>query len=208
MRLLALVPALALLLAAGCSGDSTGSKASPAATTAGSAAATRPAAASPSASASATAMNLSSPAFTDGGNIPAEYSCDGKSTSPEIDWMGAPLGTKALALVLHDPDAPRSGGFTHWVVYNIPPSAAMLNAGASPNGTLPQGTLEGQNGSGKPGYTGPCPPAGAPHHYQFTLYALDVPLSLPAGKAKSDLEAAVNGHVLATAQLTGLYGRK
>lgn len=152
-------------------------------------------------------MTLTSPAFADNGNIPVEYSCDGKSTSPELAWSGVPAKTQAYALVMHDPDAPRAGGFTHWVVYNIPATATGLAAGASPGGTLPPGTLEGNNGSGKAGYTGPCPPkGGAPHHYQFALYALDAPLSLPAGKTKDELEQALGSHVLAKAQLTGLFG--
>jgi len=169
--------------------------------------ATSTTAAGPSASATAPAtMKLTSPAFVDGANIPPEYSCDGKSSSPEIAWTGAPAAAKAFALVLHDPDAPRSGGFTHWVLYDVPAGTTKLDTAVSPGGKLPAGALEGANGSGRPGYTGPCPPKGGPpHHYQFTLFALDAPLALDPGKTKDDLEQAVKGHVLATAGLTGLF---
>lgn len=163
--------------------------------------------ASASGSADTTAFALTAPAFVNNANIPVEYSCDGKSSSPQLTWTAPPAGTRSFALVMHDPDAGSSGGFTHWVLYNIPGEVRGLNAGASPGGALPEGTVQGANGSGKNSYTGPCPPkGGAPHHYNFTLYALDTQLSLPAGKSKSDVEKAIQGHVLAQAPLTGLFG--
>ncbi len=176
-----------------------------------------PTSSAPSASAAATgspavtttaasAFALTSAAFANNADIPVEYSCDGKSSSPALAWTGAPDGTKSFALVMHDPDAPRAGGFTHWVLYDIPPDATGLSAGASPGGPLPEGAQQGANGSGANQYTGPCPPKGGPaHHYSFTLYALDAALNLPAGKSKADVESAIQGHVLAQTQLTGLF---
>lgn len=219
--MLAIAALAALPLFAACGDDDSTATPTRAATTA---AATSSSAASPSASSSspvsgsgggssgvttavAAFMTLTSSAFANNANIPVEYSCDGASKSPPLAWDKAPAKTQAFALVMHDPDAPRAGGFTHWVIYNIPVAATGLPAAVSPGGTLAPGTLEGNNGSGKAGYTGPCPPkGGAPHHYQFTLYALDAPLNLPAGKSKDDLEQALGSHVLAKAQLTGLFG--
>ena len=207
-----LLAALSLLAACGDDGSAPQPTSSPSATVAGSnAIPASPSAAAGAASSTATAnaaaaFVLRSPAFADNANIPAEYSCDGKSASPELAWSGAPQSTRAFALVLHDPDAPRAGGFTHWVIYNIPASASGISAGASPGGALPPGALEGNNGSGKLGYTGPCPPKGGPaHHYQFTLYALDAPLALEAAATKDGLEQALGAHVLASAHLTGLF---
>jgi Raf kinase inhibitor-like YbhB/YbcL family protein len=153
-------------------------------------------------------FTLTSDAFANNANIPVEYSCDGKSSSPALAWAGAPAGTNTFALILHDPDAGAAGGagFTHWVVYNIPSAAKSLAAGASPNGALPDGSIKGANGSGANQYTGMCPPSGGPpHHYQFTLYALDSSLSLPPGAKKADVEKAIQGHVLAQTLLIGLF---
>lgn len=216
MRPSLLLLAILLLPLAACGGDSSPATApSPATPTPATATAvvtpsaaprTAPATTTTAPTAAAAAFTLSAAAFANGANIPADYSCDGKSSSPELSWTGAPANTKSFALVMHDPDAPRSGGFTHWVLYNIPATASRLEAAAAPGGTLPPGTLEGQNGSGRPGYTGPCPPkGGAAHHYQFTLYALDATLALPAGKSKDDLEAAIKGHILTSAQIVGLF---
>lgn len=154
----------------------------------------------------AAAFALTSEAFANGASIPTEYSCDGKSSSPPLKWSGAPSAAKAFALVMHDPDAPRAGGFTHWVVYDLPAGTTGLDGGASPSGSLPAGAKQGANGSGRNQYTGPCPPKGGPaHHYNFRLYALDAPLNLEAGKTKEEIEKAVQGHVLAQADLTGLF---
>jgi len=209
--MLAITALAALPLLAACGDDDSTSTPTRAATTAAATSASSPTSGSGSGSAgtttAASAFTLTSRAFADNANIPVEYSCDGKSSSPPLAWDGAPAKTQVFALVMHDPDAPRAGGFTHWVVYNIPVAATALPAAVSPGGTLAPGTLEGNNGSGKAGYTGPCPPKGAAaHHYQFTLYALDAPLTLPAGKTKDELEQALGGHVLAKAQLTGLFG--
>jgi Raf kinase inhibitor-like YbhB/YbcL family protein len=151
-------------------------------------------------------FTLTSDAFANNALIPSEYSCDGKSSSPPLKWTGAPPAAKAFALVMHDPDAPRAGGVTHWLVYDLPANAAGLDAGASPGGTLPASAKQGANSAGRNQYTGPCPPKGGPaHHYNFRLYALDAPLNLEAGKSKDDVEKAVEGHVLAQADFTGLF---
>lgn len=152
-------------------------------------------------------LALSSPAFHDGAAIPKTYTCDGESISPPLDWTGEPGGTRGFALILHDPDAPHAGGFTHWVVYDLRAGAARLNAGASPHGTLPTGARQGENDAHTSVYAPPCPPSGGSvHHYNFTLYALDANLELGAGKSRADVEKAIQGHVLAQATLTGLFG--
>jgi Raf kinase inhibitor-like YbhB/YbcL family protein len=150
---------------------------------------------------------LSSPAFADNSTIPVVYSCDGQNTSPALSWSGAPVGTQSFALIMHDPDAPRAGGFTHWVMFNIPPSSTGLSADVPKQAALSDGTVQGNNGAGNPGYAGPCPPAGPAHHYEFTLYALDQMLTLSAGATKDQLENAISGHILAQNQLTGLFQR-
>ena len=153
-------------------------------------------------------LRITSPSFAAGAAIPAQFSCDGPGKSPELDIAGAPSGTKEFALIVHDPDAPGPTGFTHWVLYNIPGGTTRINAGASPGGTLPSGAAEGNNGSGKPGYTGMCPPKGtAAHHYHFRLYALDAELQLPAGQTGDQVEAAMADHILSQTDLVGIFGR-
>lgn len=148
------------------------------------------------------AIRLSSPAFGDGQPIPVEYTCQGTSRSPELSWAGLPANTRSLALIVEDPDVP-SGVFVHWVLANLPPAASGLPAGAE----APAGAVQGLNGSRKPGYTGPCPPAGKVHHYIFTLYAVDQVLQLDAAPDKASVTAALQGHILATGQLVGTYQR-
>ena len=150
-------------------------------------------------------MVLTSPVFQEGGRIPSKYSCDMDGVSPPLAWVGVPKGAKSVALIVDDPDAPR-GIFTHWVIFNIPASENRLPENVPANGTLPNGAIQGNNGRGKIGYTSPCPPSGT-HHYVFHLYALDTQLNLQAGATKQDLLAAITGHILAEAQLTGLYSR-
>lgn len=149
----------------------------------------------------AMAITLTSTAFGDGTPIPVKYTCDGADVSPPLAWSGAPAGTKTFALICDDPDAPGKT-WVHWVLYNLPGSAGQL--GESTFG----GALQGMTDFGRPGYGGPCPPPGKPHRYFFKLYALDGPLSLKAGATKADVERAMQGHVLAQAQLMGTYGRK
>ena len=145
-------------------------------------------------------MELRSPVFEHGGKIPPKYTCDGRDVSPPLTVSGVPEGTKALALVMDDPDAP-AGTWDHWVVWNIPPETSGI-----PEGTEPAG-VQGITDFGVPGYGGPCPPSGT-HRYQFRVCALDGELDLAEGSNKAQLEAAMAGHVLAEAGLTGLYQRQ
>lgn len=156
----------------------------------------------------AATLRLTSPSFAAGTAIPAQFSCDGAGKSPELDITGAPSGTKEFALIVHDPDAPGPTGFTHWVLYNIPGGTTRITAAASPGGGIPAGAAEGNNGSGKLGYTGMCPSKGtAAHHYHFRLYALDAQLQLPAGQTGDQVEAAMADHILSQTDLIGTFGR-
>lgn len=154
----------------------------------------------------AVALDLKSPGFKEGGYIPSEYTCSGENRSPALSWAGLPEGTKSLALVCADPDAP-AGTWIHWVIFNIPPLLPGLEGGVPRQGSLPGGIRQGNNDFKEIGYFGPCPPPGRPHRYLFRLYALDGELGLPPGSSGGALEKAVRGHVLAEAKLTGLFGR-
>jgi len=144
---------------------------------------------------------LSSPAFAEGAAIPARYTCDGEDVSPEIRWSGAPDATRALALIVLDPDA---RDFVHWLVYDIPGAMdGTLPAAMSTSSSKPP---QGRNGFGKRGYGGPCPPSGT-HHYVFTIYALGQALGLPGTPTRSEIESAMQGHILARTTLTGVYKR-
>ena len=148
---------------------------------------------------------IDSTAFAPGGTIPAVHTCSGKDISPPLNWSHIPAGTKSLALIVDDPDAP-AGDFVHWVIFNLPADGTGLPEGIS-HGALPSGAVEGKNGFGRSGYGGPCPPAGKPHRYVFTLYAVDTRLLLPAGTVKDRLMAAMAGHLIARTELTGKFGR-
>jgi Raf kinase inhibitor-like YbhB/YbcL family protein len=151
------------------------------------------------------AMTLQSTTFAPNATVPQSMvatDCGGKNVAPELHWNGAPSGAKSLALVMHDPDAPRPGGFDHWVFYDVPASATNLAAG----GAL-SAHQTGTNGTGSTGYYGPCPPPGKPHHYIFTLYALDTMLRPSSPLDAATLQDKIKGHVLAHATLTGIYGR-
>lgn len=151
-------------------------------------------------------LQLTSSAFQTESDIPKEFSCDGRNISPDLSWSGAPAGTKAFALVMHDPDAPISGGYTHWLVYNIPANVNHIPQHAPAQDRLPGGGRQGKNDAGNYGYMGPCPPSGT-HRYYFRLYALDQELDPGAGASKADMEKALQGHVLAQAELLGRYKR-
>jgi len=152
----------------------------------------------------AAAFSLSSPAFKEGGSIPSRFTCDGTDRSPALAWSGTPANTKSFALIMHDPDAPMAGGFTHWVLFDIPATSKQLPEGFQPGSVGVSGT----SGFRRPGYGGPCPPSGS-HHYHFMLSALDVPtLGLQASATKADVEKAMQGHVVGTAELVGTYQRK
>lgn len=151
-----------------------------------------PAAPSPTASRS---ISVSSPAFADGAAIPATYTCRGSGTSPALQWSGVPDGTRALALVVDDPDAPH-GTYTHWVVADIPPTVS-----AAPAGRAPLGGAELKASGGK-GWSPPCPPSGT-HHYRFSVYALSAPLHLPGDTSLADAMTAIADRTLAWGRLTG-----
>ena len=150
-------------------------------------------------------LSITSPAFKNGSPIPALYSCKGRDTSPALSWNDAPSGTKSLALIMDDPDAP-GGTWVHWVTYNIPASASGLQGAAPAQAQLEDGSLNGINSWGKPGYGGPCPPNGT-HRYFFKLYALDTLLSLPSGANKQNLLSAMQNHVLAQGELMGTFSK-
>jgi Raf kinase inhibitor-like YbhB/YbcL family protein len=151
-------------------------------------------------------MKLTSSAWADGQAIPAKYTCDGANVSPALTWSDAPTGTKGLALICDDPDAPM-GTWVHWVIYALPATATALSEKTATAEMLPDGTKQGLNDFRRVGYGGPCPPPGAPHHYLFKLYALDTALSLKPRASKADLLRAMEGHILAVAQLAGTYQR-
>jgi Raf kinase inhibitor-like YbhB/YbcL family protein len=150
---------------------------------------------------------VTSDAFSAGGAIPSRFTCEGEDVSPPLAWSGAPLGVASFALTVDDPDAP-GGVFTHWVLYNLPATSTRLPQGVPARQRVVEGGLQGKNDFGRTGYDGPCPPPGRPHHYRFTLYALDATLGLQAGAAEQDVLNAIRGHVLGQAQLVGTYQRQ
>lgn len=153
------------------------------------------------------AMELTSSAFAPGEPIPMQYTCDGEDLSPPLTWENAPAGTEGFALISDDPDAP-GRTWVHWVLYAIPPSATGLEEGVPTSETLPDGAVQGTNDFNRIGYGGPCPPPGSPHRYFFKLYALDATLSLAPGATKQELLEAMEGHILAEAELMGTYQRR
>jgi len=154
-----------------------------------------------------TAMDIivSSTAFKEGEAIPKKYTCDGENISPPLEWSDIPKGTKSIALIADDPDAPR-GTWVHWVLFNIPADVNGLPENVPPRSTLKNGARHGINDSRKLGYDGPCPPGGT-HRYFFKLYALGVVLSLETGATKVQLLKAMEGHILGEGQLMGKYKR-
>jgi Raf kinase inhibitor-like YbhB/YbcL family protein len=150
-------------------------------------------------------MRLSSPAFPDGSSIPVKFTCKGDDLSPQLDWVDAPQGTVTFTLVMDDPDAP-VGTWDHWVLFNIPSPITSLPEGSGNGTSLPTGAVHGRNGWGDQKYGGPCPPSGI-HHYSFVLYAIDTALSLPAGANKGAILKALEGHILAQAQLMGTFSK-
>ncbi len=148
-------------------------------------------------------MKLTSPAFTHNGPIPAKYTCEGADLAPVLEWEGVPDGTKGLALIVDDPDAPDPAApkmtWVHWLAFGVSPGTRSLPEG----GALPRGAKSGLNDWKRPGYGGPCPPIGR-HRYFFKLYALDAELDLDR-PTKPQLEAAMKGHILAQAELVGTY---
>lgn len=153
------------------------------------------------------AFMLTSPAITPGGEIPAQYTCDGSDISPPLTWSGLPNGTQSLVLIIEDPDAP-SGVFRHWAVFDIPIGSSGLAAGYSAN-RPGAGLHEARNDFGKAGYGGPCPPKGhGTHHYHFRLLAISRPtLELKAPPTALDVLRAAEPYVIARAELVGTYRR-
>ncbi|MBN1548656.1 MAG: YbhB/YbcL family Raf kinase inhibitor-like protein, partial [Syntrophaceae bacterium] len=151
-------------------------------------------------------MKIESSQFTEGGMIPAKYTCDGKDVSPPLTWNDVPSGTKSFALISDDPDAPM-GTWVHWVIFNIPANVTQLEENIPPHKELVNGTLQGSNSWPRIGYGGPCPPSGT-HRYFFKLYALDTMLELKPGVTKELLTRNIAGHILAEAQLMGKYKRQ
>ena len=151
-------------------------------------------------------LTISSPGFSNGGDIAKKYTCDAADVSPQLAWTEPPAGTKTFALLVDDPDAP-VGNWNHWTMWNLPASVRGVPEGAAKDAHLPDGSEQGRNDFGKTGYNGPCPPAGKPHRYYFRLFALDTRLDLKPGARKKELEGAMKGHVLAQAEWMGKYGR-
>ncbi len=151
-------------------------------------------------------IEVTSTAFQQGMSIPKQYTGDGVDQSPPLHWSKPPSGTKSIALICDDPDAP-VGTWVHWVLYNLPAQTHELEAGVPTTATLASGAKQGKNDFGKIGYGGPAPPKGKAHRYFFKVYALGVSVDLAAGATKAQLEAAIKGHVLAEGQLMGTYKR-
>jgi Raf kinase inhibitor-like YbhB/YbcL family protein len=163
------------------------------------------------------AMKVTSPDFKPNGKIGEEqvagvFGCTGKNMSPALSWSGAPSGTKSFAVTVYDPDAPTGSGFWHWQIYDLPPTTTSLpkNAGDPKSDVAPAGSIQGKSDFGVPGYGGPCPPPGKPHHYHFTVYALDVdkiPLPDPAPSA-AVVGFMIHAHTIGKpATVTGIYSR-
>ena len=152
-------------------------------------------------------MQLTSSAFSEGEPIPARHTCDDKNVSPPLKWSGAPPGTKSLALIVEDPDAP-AGTWVHWVLFDLPANTSELPEDLPKGQRLPNGAKQGLNDFKHLGYGGPCPPQGKLHRYVFKLYAVDSSLDLKPGATKKELEQAMEKHILAQGQLIGTYKRK
>jgi len=152
-------------------------------------------------------LTLRSTAFTNGGEIPSKYTCEGEDISPPLEWEGVPEKTRSLVLIIDDPDAPDPEAprmtWVHWVLYNIPPDSSGLPEDVTPVDLSP-GTEEGLNDWKRSGYGGPCPPVGR-HRYFHKLYALDTILKEMGRPTKAKVEAAMRGHVIAKTELVGTY---
>ena len=152
-------------------------------------------------------MQLTSAAFEEGAAIPSRFTCEGDNISPEFSWRDVPAETKSFVLILHDPDSPRPGGFTHWVVYNITADTGHIGEKVPDEEQVAGLGTQGKNDGGEIGYTGPCPPSGT-HRYFTRLFALDRDLSLPLGATHTQVSSAMEGHILAQAELMGTYRKK
>ena len=151
-------------------------------------------------------MDLKSPAFQNGAEIPQKHTCDGADLSPPLRWENAPSNAQSFALIADDPDAP-VGTWLHWVIYDLPAGSKELPEGTAASETLSGGAKQGVNDFRRVGYGGPCPPPGPAHRYFFKLYALDAETRLKPRATKQQLLDAMKGHMLAEAQLIGRYKR-
>ncbi len=152
------------------------------------------------------ALQLTSPDFSSGGNIPKPFTCDGADVSPALQWNAPPDKTQSFALIADDPDAP-VGTWVHWVLYDAPASLRALPQNYPKTEQAADGTRQGTNDFKKIGYGGPCPPPGKPHRYFFRLYALDTKLNLKPGATKKDVERGMQGHILVQGEYMGRYSR-
>ncbi len=150
-------------------------------------------------------MEIKSTAFKEGELIPGKYTCDNIDISPPLEWSQVPSGLKSFALICDDPDAPM-GTYVHWVLFNLPENTRALSENVPKVEVLNNGAKQGKNDFGKTGYGGPCPPGGT-HRYYFKIYALDKELDSQPGITKRELLKAMEGHILAEAQLMGRYRR-
>ncbi len=149
---------------------------------------------------------VSTTAFAPGGTIPKRFTCEGQDISPPLSWTSPPPGTQSLVLMILDPDAP-SGTWTHWLIYNLPPTLRQLPENVPKHARLANGAAQGRNDFGRLGFGGPCPPPGKPHHYHFRLFALNTRLSLAPGATRPQVEQAIRGHIIAQAELVARFGR-
>jgi len=147
-----------------------------------------------------TSIKISSPDFSDGGNIPARFTCTGENVNPSLQISGVPAVAKSLVIIVDDPDAP-TGTWTHWLLWNLKPDLKEI-----PVNSVPAGTAQGVNDFHKNNYSGPCPPSGT-HRYFFRVYALDMVLELPASANRKALDKAISGHVLAHSEWMGKYAK-
>jgi Raf kinase inhibitor-like YbhB/YbcL family protein len=157
-------------------------------------------------------LTVTSPTLVAGQSVPRQHTADGENISPSLQWNGAPPATKSFAIVCDDPDVPIPGGFVHWVIYNIPATALGVpeNLPIDPAAPMPAaiaGAVQGLSGFKRPIYRGPAPPPGKPHHYHFTVYALDV-AGLAPGLTKAQLVEAIQGHVIGQGELVAIYERQ
>jgi Raf kinase inhibitor-like YbhB/YbcL family protein len=151
-------------------------------------------------------LQLKSSDFSPGATIPKQFTCAGADISPAFSWSDPPPSTQSFALIADDPDAP-AGNWVHWVVYNLPATLRALPQNFPKSEQTNDGSHQGNNDFVKTGYNGPCPPPGKPHRYFFKLYALDTKLTLKPGASKKDVEAAMQGHIVAQGQYMGRFSR-
>jgi hypothetical protein len=156
--------------------------------------------------ASSSKIELKTTSFAPGGFIPRRFTCEAADVSPALTWTEPPAGTQSFALIEDDPDAP-SGTFVHWLVYDLPAAYRRLPEGLSRNEQMAGGGRQGTNDFSRTGYSGPCPPPGRPHRYFIRLYALDAKPNLRPAATRRELEAAMQGHILAQAELMGRFQR-